>query len=67
MAMSTEIKPWYKSKTIRTNILAAVLVAVEAKFQVFKPMLGEHTYELALFTLTMVNVALRVITTQPVR
>ena len=63
MDASTEIKPWYKSTTIMVNAGVAVLAAAESQFNMLAPYIGDRLYEATLFTLTMVNVALRVITT----
>jgi len=62
--MNADCKPWWKSKTIWFNVIVAALAAAEASAAVLRPMLGEQTYPVLLFTLTMGNAALRVITTQ---
>ena len=59
-------KPWWKSKTIRVNVLAAVLIALEAQFNVLQPFLPGNVYAWFTVALTAVNTALRIITVAPV-
>lgn len=58
-------KPWWKSRTLRVNALAAALIAVELQFQLLRPLLGEATYSALAITLAAVNGFLRVITRMP--
>jgi hypothetical protein len=65
--MSTEIKPWYKSKTIMFNLIMSALVSAEQSFPLLQAFLGDSTYGILLFTLTIGNVVLRSITTSGVK
>lgn len=58
------MKPWYTSKTLWVNTLAAVLVALEATTGALKPLLPVDLYTSLAVALPLVNAALRVITTQ---
>lgn len=60
------MKHWLKSKTIWLNASVAALAAAEASFGLLKPYLGESVYGVALFIVTIANVYLRFVTTQPV-
>ena len=58
------MKPWYRSKTIWFNAIAAAFVALEAVFHLLQPLLGPVTYPVVLVVITVGNAFLRVITTQ---
>jgi hypothetical protein len=60
------MKPWYTSKTIWVNIFVAVLASLEATTGLLKPYLPEHWYVILAVGLPVVNILLRVITTQPI-
>lgn len=60
------MKHWLKSRTIWFNAFVAMLAAAEASFGLLKPYLGESVYGVALFVVTIANVYLRFVTTQPV-
>jgi hypothetical protein len=62
-----EIKPWYKSKTIIFNLAMSALISAEQSFPLLLPFLGDSTYGILLFTLTIGNVILRSITTSGVK
>jgi len=57
------MKAWFKSKTIWFNIIMSGLVTAEQSFPMLQAYLGESTYGVLLFTLTIGNVLLRSITT----
>jgi hypothetical protein len=60
------MKPWYKSKIILVNAVAAALAALEASTGVLRPALGEGTfYMLIAVGLPVINAVLRTVTTQP--
>lgn len=59
------MKPWYKSKTIIINALAAALTALEASTGMLKPILGDSFYLIVAVGLPVVNAMLRTVTTQP--
>lgn len=59
-------KPWYKSRTIRLNVAAAVLMVIEAKFSLLQPLLPGNVYAWFAVFLPAANAALRIITTAPV-
>lgn len=60
-----ENKPWYHSKTLWFNLIAAVLIALETQFSVLQPYLPGNVYAWIATVLTMVNAILRVITAAP--
>ena len=60
------MKKWYKSKTILFNLLSMGLLGAEQSFSLLQPMLGESTYGVVLFIITMANIGLRTITTSAV-
>lgn len=60
------MKPWYTSKTIWINVIVAVLATLETFTGLLKPYLPEHWYVAVAVGLPILNVALRVITTQGV-
>lgn len=60
------MKPWYLSKTIWFNIIVAVLAALEGLTGILRPYLPEHWFAAVAVGLPLVNVVLRVITTQAV-
>ena len=57
-------KPWYKSKTIILNAVAAGLVALEAGTGMMQPYLPANFYAIVAVGLPVLNAILRVITTQ---
>jgi hypothetical protein len=60
------MKPWYTSKTILVNIAVAILASLEATTGLLKPYLPEYWYVVLAVGLPVVNIFLRVITTQPI-
>lgn len=60
-------KHWRQSRTLMFNALAGVLTAVELNLHLLQPLLGEYTYPILLFGVTVVNAVLRVLTTQALR
>ena len=57
-------KPWYKSKTLILNAVAAGLVALEAGTGMMQPYLPANFYAIVAVGLPVLNAILRVITTQ---
>lgn len=62
-----EKKPWYTSKTVIVNVVAAGLVALEASTGALQPHMPVDVYTAFAVGLPIVNAMLRVITTQGVR
>lgn len=60
----TEKKPWWKSKTLWLNAIAAGLVALEANTGLLRPLLPVSLYMVLAAGLPVANALLRVITTQ---
>jgi hypothetical protein len=58
------MKPWYKSKTLWVNIIVAVLATLEASTGLLQPYLPDHWYVAVAVGLPIINVVLRIITTQ---
>jgi hypothetical protein len=61
------MKKWYQSKTIVFNIAMSALMSAEQSFPLLQAFLGESTYGILLFGLTIGNVILRSITTTGVK
>lgn len=61
------MKPWWKSKTLWVNIVVAVLATLEAATGLLQPYLPAHWYVAVAVGLPVVNVILRVITTQGIK
>ena len=57
-------KPWYKSKTLILNAVAAGLVALEAGTGMMQPYLPANFYAIVAVGLPVLNAILRIITTQ---
>lgn len=62
-----EAKPWYQSKTLRLNAIAAGLVALEASTGMLQPHMPVDFYTALAVGLPIINAMLRVITTSGVR
>lgn len=62
-----ESKPWYQSKTMIINAIAAGLLALEAGTGALQPHLPVDFYTALAVGLPILNAMLRVITTQGVR
>lgn len=58
-------KPWYCSKTLWFNLIAAALIALEAQFALLQPYLPGNVYAWVATVLTVGNAVLRVITAAP--
>lgn len=61
------MKPWYKSKTLWVNIIVAVLATLEASTGLLQPYLPNHWYVAVAVGLPVINVVLRIITTQGIK
>lgn len=57
-------KPWWTSRTLRINALAAALVALEAGTGLLQPLLPVNFYTAVAVGLPVINAVLRVVTTQ---
>lgn len=60
------MKPWWRSKTLIVNAVAAGLVALEAGTDMLKPYLPDNFYVLLAVGLSVINAVLRVVTTQAI-
>jgi len=58
------MKAWWKSKTLWINIIVAVLASLEATTGLLQPFLPEHWYVVVAMGLPVINVVLRIVTTQ---
>lgn len=58
-------KPWYCSKTLRFNLVAAALIALEAQFALLQPYLPGNVYAWVATALAVGNAVLRVVTVAP--
>lgn len=61
------MKSWWKSKTLWFNMIVAVLATLEATTGLLQPFLPGHWYAAVAIGLPVVNVILRVITTQGIK
>ena len=59
-------KPWWHSKTLWLNAVAAALVALEAGTGVLQPFVPVNVYAALAVGLPVLNAALRILTTQGV-
>ena len=58
------MKSWWKSKTLWVNTVVAVLATLEAVTGMLQPYMPEHWYVAVAVGLPVINVVLRIITTQ---
>lgn len=58
-----EVKPWYTSKTLIINAIAAALVALEVGTGLLQPFMPANFYTMVAVGLPVINAVLRVITT----
>lgn len=58
------MKPWWQSKTLIINAIAAALVALEAGTGMLKPYLPDNFYVMVAVGLPIINSIMRVVTTQ---
>mgnify|MGYP000928731243 CR=1 FL=1 len=61
------MKPWWKSRLLWANFIAAVLAVVEANTGIVKEAMGPTGYLLAMVALTGINAILRFDTTQAIK
>jgi hypothetical protein len=61
----SEVKPWYHSRTLWFNLIAAALIALESRFALLQPYLPGNVYAWMATVLTVGNAILRVITAAP--
>jgi hypothetical protein len=60
-------KPWWQSRTLRVNAVAAMLVALESGTGILQPFLPINLYTAMAVGLPIVNALLRVITSSGVK
>lgn len=61
-----EKKPWYASKTLQLNAIAAALVAAEAHLGVIQPLLPVNFYAVIASALPLLNALLRMVTSKAI-
>ena len=59
-------KPWWHSKTLIVNLIAAALIALEAQFTLLQPYLPGNVYAWFAVAMTVANSVLRVVTSAPI-
>ena len=64
--MLEDLKQAWKSRTIRTAIIMAVLGVIELNFQVLNPLLGDY-YGAVFLMFSVLMTTLRIATTKPLR
>ena len=57
-------KPWWKSKVIGFNAVAAALIALESNYSLLQPYLPISVYLVGAMVIAGVNAGLRIITSQ---
>lgn len=62
--MKRQAKPWYRSRTLWINAVAAGLVMLEAKTDALQPLLPVNFYAALSVLLPVMNAVLRCVTTQ---
>jgi len=60
-------KKWYHSKIMLFNLLVASMLLVEQNLNLIQPLLPINIYALLSFIVPLVNMWLRVITTQGIK
>lgn len=63
MVTITQQKPWWRSKTMRVNLIVTALLLAEANLQLVQPIVPVNLYAVAAFGLPIINMLLRAITT----
>ncbi|OIP06973.1 MAG: hypothetical protein AUK53_11880 [Betaproteobacteria bacterium CG2_30_59_46] len=58
-------KPWWQSKTVWLNLISALLLALELKFDLLQPLVPGNVYAWMSVAITVANVILRVVTASP--
>jgi hypothetical protein len=64
LIVDADSKPWWQSKTLVINAIAAALIALEAGTGMLQPLLPVNVYTAIAVALPVINAVLRVITTQ---
>lgn len=59
-------KPWWQSRMLTVNAIVLALATAESQLHVIQPLLPVNVYAALAFGLPLVNMALRVITQQPI-
>ncbi|HAF44679.1 MAG TPA: hypothetical protein DCK83_07005 [Gallionellaceae bacterium] len=65
VARVVELKPWYKSRTLWVNLLSAIGIVLEVKYEAIKPLVSPEIYQWLAILIPVANTALRVVTTAP--
>ena len=58
------IKPWWRSKTVWINVLAATFLVATDNLPVLQGLLPEAMYKRAIFALPIINLWLRVVSSK---
>lgn len=58
-------KPWWQSKTVWLNLISALLLALELKFDLLQPLVPGNVYAWMSVAITVANGILRVVTAAP--
>lgn len=58
-------KPWWQSKTVWLNLISAMLLALELKFDLLQPLVPGNVYAWMSVAITVANGILRVVTAVP--
>lgn len=61
------MKPWWKSRLLWANFIAAVLVVIESQTGAAKELMGASGYLIFTVALTGINAILRFDTTQAIK
>lgn len=64
--LEQQCKPWWRSRTLVLNAVAAGLVALEASAGVLQPLLPVNLYAAVAVVLPVINAMLRIVTSQAI-
>lgn len=65
--MDDNTKPWYHSRMLWVNALAAVLLVIEQQLGLIKPFMRAETYAAFSLAVMSINAVLRVFTSKGLR
>jgi hypothetical protein len=60
------MKVWWASKALWFNFVSVILTGLEMHFRLLQPLFSETLYGAAAFAIAMVNILLRLVTSQPI-
>jgi hypothetical protein len=58
-------KPWYLSRVLWLNLISAIGIVLEVKYEAIKPLVAPEIYQWLAILVPCANSALRVVTSAP--